>query len=247
MRDKPWIFRTYAGHSTAPQSNALYRKNLAKGQTGLSVAFDLPTQTGYDSDHPLARGEVGKVGVPISHLGDMRTLFDGIPLSSMNTSMTINAPAAWLLALYVALADEQGVDRTKLQGTTQNDIIKEYLARGTYIFPPAPALRLTTDMIAFTTAEMPKWNPINLCSYHLQEAGADAVEEAAFALAAAIAVLDACRARGAIPALEFPSAVGRISFFVNSGVRFITEICKLRAMARIWSEVTKDSYGGQET
>ena len=193
-RDKPWIFRTYAGHSSAAASNALYRTNLAKGQTGLSVAFDLPTQTGYDSDHPLARGEVGKVGVPISHIGDMRTLFEGLPLDQMNTSMTINAPAAWLLALYVALADEQGVERSRLQGTTQNDIIKEYLARGTYIFPPAPALRLTTDTIAFTTAEMPKWNPINLCSYHLQEAGADAVEEAAFALAAAVAVLDAAKA-----------------------------------------------------
>jgi (2R)-ethylmalonyl-CoA mutase len=210
-RDKPWIFRTYAGHSSAAASNALYRTNLAKGQTGLSVAFDLPTQTGYDSDHPLAKGEVGKVGVPVSHIGDMRTLFEGLPLDRMNTSMTINAPAAWLLALYAALADEQGIERAKLQGTTQNDIIKEYLARGTYIFPPAPALRLTTDTIAFTTAEMPKWNPINLCSYHLQEAGADAVEEAAFALAAAIAVLDAAKARGAIPLSEFPNAVGRIS------------------------------------
>jgi (2R)-ethylmalonyl-CoA mutase len=242
-RDKPWIFRTYAGHSSAAASNALYRTNLGKGQTGLSVAFDLPTQTGYDSDHPLAKGEVGKVGVPVGHLGDMRALFDGIPLDAMNTSMTINAPAAWLLALYVAVADEQNVARASLQGTTQNDIIKEYLARGTYIFPPRPGLRLTTDTIAFTTAEMPKWNPVNLCSYHLQEAGADAVEEAAFALAAAIAVLDACKARGAIPPDEFPKAVGRISFFVNSGVKFITEICKLRAMARIWDEVTKTRYG----
>jgi (2R)-ethylmalonyl-CoA mutase len=242
-RDNPWIFRTYAGHSSAAASNALYRTNLAKGQTGLSVAFDLPTQTGYDSDHPLARGEVGKVGVPIGHLGDMRALFDGIPLAQMNTSMTINAPAAWLLALYVAVADEQGAARASLTGTTQNDIIKEYLARGTYIFPPKPALRLTTDTIAFTTAEMPKWNPVNLCSYHLQEAGADAVEEAAFALAAAIAVLDACRARGAIPESEFPKAVGRISFFVNSGVKFITEICKLRAMGRIWDELTQSRYG----
>ena len=241
-QDRPWIFRTYAGHSSAVASNALYRANLAKGQTGLSVAFDLPTQTGYDSDHPLAKGEVGKVGVPVGHLGDMRALFKGLPLAKMNTSMTINAPAAWLLALYVALADEQGAPRAALMGTTQNDIIKEYLARGTYIFPPRPALRLTCDTIAFTTAEMPKWNPVNLCSYHLQEAGADAVEEAAFALAAAIAVLDACRARGAIPAQEFPNAVGRISFFVNSGVRFVTEVCKLRAMARIWSEVTKDRY-----
>ncbi|HSM95740.1 MAG TPA: protein meaA [Rhizomicrobium sp.] len=242
-REKPWIFRTYAGHSSAKASNALYRTNLAKGQTGLSVAFDLPTQTGYDSDDALAKGEVGKVGVPISHLGDMRALFDGIPLDKMNTSMTINAPAAWLLALYVAVADEQGAPRASLTGTTQNDIIKEYLARGTYIFPPKPALRLTTDTIAFTTAEMPKWNPINLCSYHLQEAGADAVEEAAFALAAAISVLDACKARGAIPDSEFPKAVGRISFFVNSGVKFITEICKLRAMGQVWDEIAKDRYG----
>ncbi len=241
-RDKPWIFRTYAGHSSAAASNALYRTNLAKGQTGLSVAFDLPTQTGYDSDDALAKGEVGKVGVPVSHLDDMRALFDRLPLDRMNTSMTINAPAMWLLALYVALADEQGVERAKLQGTTQNDIIKEYLARGTYIFPPAPALRLTTDMIAFTTVEMPKWNPINLCSYHLQEAGADAVEEAAFALAAAVSVLDAARERGAIPPDEFSNAVGRISFFVNSGVRFITEICKLRAMAFLWDEIARDRY-----
>ena len=241
-RDRPWIFRTYAGHTSAAASNALYRGNLAKGQTGLSVAFDLPTQTGYDSDHALAKGEVGKVGVPVSHLGDMRALFDRIPLDRMNTSMTINAPAAWLLALYVAVADEQGAARAALTGTTQNDIIKEYLARGTYIFPPKPALRLTTDTIAFTTAEMPKWNPINLCSYHLQEAGADAVEEAAFALAAAIAVLDAAKARGAIPESDFPNAVGRISFFVNSGVKFITEICKLRAMGRLWDEICKDRY-----
>jgi (2R)-ethylmalonyl-CoA mutase len=245
-RDKPWIFRTYAGHSSAAASNALYRGNLAKGQTGLSVAFDLPTQTGYDSDHPLAKGEVGKVGVPIGHLGDMRALFDGIPLERMNTSMTINAPAAWLLALYVAVADEQGATRASLQGTTQNDIIKEYLARGTYIFPPRPALKLTTDTIAFTTRDMPKWNPINLCSYHLQEAGADAVEEAAFALAAAIAVLDACKNGGTMRLEEFPQAVGRISFFVNSGVRFITEICKLRAMARIWDETTKSRYGVED-
>jgi (2R)-ethylmalonyl-CoA mutase len=242
-RDPPWIFRTYAGHSSAAASNALYRGNLGKGQTGLSVAFDLPTQTGYDSDHPLAKGEVGKVGVPIGHLGDMRALFDSLPLARMNTSMTINAPAAWLLALYVALADEQDVPRAALTGTTQNDIIKEYLARGTYIFPPGPALRLTCDVIAFTTAEMPKWNPVNLCSYHLQEAGAEPAEEAAFALAAAIEVLDTCRACGAIAPEEFPNAVGRISFFVNSGVRFITEICKLRAMARVWDEVTRDRYG----
>jgi (2R)-ethylmalonyl-CoA mutase len=242
-RDRPWIFRTYAGHSSAKASNALYRTNLAKGQTGLSIAFDLPTQTGYDSDDPLAKGEVGKVGVPVSHIGDMRALFEGIPLDKMNTSMTINAPAAWLLALYVAIADEQGAPRSSLTGTTQNDIIKEYLARGTYIFPPSPALRLTTDTIAFTTSEVPKWNPINLCSYHLQEAGADAVEEAAFALATAVSVLDAARARGAIPPEEFPKAVGRMSFFVNSGVKFITEICKLRAMGALWDEITRDRYG----
>src|SRR6204780_3518561 len=245
-KDRPWIFRTYAGHSSAAASNALYRGNLAKGQTGLSVAFDLPTQTGYDSDDPLARGEVGKVGVPVSHIGDMRALFEGIPLDKMNTSMTINAPAAWLLALYVAVADEQGAARNALTGTTQNDIIKKYLARGTYIFPPKPSLRLTTDTIAFTCAEMPKWNPVNLCSYHLQEAGADAVEEAAFALAAAIAVLDAVRAGGAIPESEFPKAVGRISFFVNSGVRFITEICKLRTMGRLWDEIAQQRYGVED-
>ncbi len=242
-KDKPWIFRTYAGHSSAVASNALYRGNLAKGQTGLSVAFDLPTQTGYDSDDALSKGEVGKVGVPVSHIGDMRALFDGIPLDKMNTSMTINAPAAWLLALYVAVADEQGAPRASLTGTTQNDIIKEYLARGTYIFPPKPALRLTSDMIAFTTAELPKWNPINLCSYHLQEAGADAVEEAAFALAAAISVLDAAKLCGAIPPEEFPKAVGRISFFVNSGVKFIAEICKLRAMGKVWDDITLSRYG----
>jgi (2R)-ethylmalonyl-CoA mutase len=242
-RDKPWIFRTYAGHSSAKASNTLYRGNLAKGQTGLSVAFDLPTQTGYDSDDAICKGEVGKVGVPISHIGDMRTLFEGIPLDKMNTSMTINAPAAWLLALYVAVADEQGAPRASLTGTTQNDIIKEYLARGTYIFPPKPAMRLTTDTIAFTTAQVPKWNPINLCSYHLQEAGADAVEEAAFALATAVSTLDACKKRGAIPPEEFPKAVGRMSFFVNSGVKFITEICKLRAMGQLWDEITRDRYG----
>jgi ethylmalonyl-CoA mutase len=243
-RDKPWIFRTYAGHSSASASNALYRTNLAKGQTGLSVAFDLPTQLGYDSDHLLAKGEVGKVGVPVSHIGDMRALFEEIPLERMNTSMTINAPAAWLLALYVALADEQGADRTKLQGTTQNDVIKEYLARGTYIFPPEPALRLTTDTIAFACAEIPKWNPINVCSYHLQEAGADAVEEAAFALAAATAVLDATRTR--VAAEAFASAVGRISFFVNSGVKFVTEICKLRAMAQVWDALCRERYGVED-
>jgi (2R)-ethylmalonyl-CoA mutase len=241
--DKPWIFRTYAGHSNARDSNALYRKNLAKGQTGLSVAFDLPTQTGYDSDHPLAKGEVGKVGVPISHLGDMRTLFDHIPLGEMNTSMTINATAAWLLALYVALADEQGVARAKLQGTTQNDIIKEYLSRGTYVFPPAPSMRLTKDVILFTTREMPKWNPINVCSYHLQEAGATPVQELAFALATAIAVLDTVGASGAFERGAFGEVVGRISFFVNAGLRFITELCKMRAFAELWDEITAERYG----
>jgi (2R)-ethylmalonyl-CoA mutase len=242
-RDKPWIFRTYAGHSTAHDSNALYRKNLAKGQTGLSVAFDLPTQTGYDSDHVLAKGEVGKVGVPISHLGDMRTLFEQIPLGKMNTSMTINATAAWLLALYVALADEQGVARGTLQGTTQNDIIKEYLSRGTHVFPPAPSMRLTKDVILFTTREMPKWNPINVCSYHLQEAGATPVQELAFALATAIAVLDTVQASGAVETGAFGEVVGRISFFVNAGLRFITELCKMRAFAELWDEITAERYG----
>jgi (2R)-ethylmalonyl-CoA mutase len=242
-RDKPWIFRTYAGHSNARDSNALYRKNLAKGQTGLSVAFDLPTQTGYDSDHPLAKGEVGKVGVPISHLGDMRTLFERIPLGEMNTSMTINATAAWLLALYVALADEQGVARQKLQGTTQNDIIKEYLSRGTYVFPPAPSMRLTKDVILFTTREMPKWNPINVCSYHLQEAGATPVQELAFALATAIAVLDTVQASGTVERGAFGEVVGRISFFVNAGLRFVTELCKMRAFAELWDEITAERYG----
>ncbi|MFL5066807.1 MAG: methylmalonyl-CoA mutase family protein, partial [Xanthobacteraceae bacterium] len=217
MRDKPWIFRTYAGHSAATESNALYRKNLAKGQTGLSVAFDLPTQTGYDADHPFAKGEVGKVGVPIGHVGDMRALFDGIPLAEMNTSMTINATAAWLLALYVAVADEQGAARASLQGTTQNDIIKEYLSRGTYVFPPGPSMRLTKDVILFTTREMPKWNPMNVCSYHLQEAGATPVQELAYALATAIAVLDTVKASGEVAPDAFGEVVGRISFFVNAG------------------------------
>jgi (2R)-ethylmalonyl-CoA mutase len=243
LRDKPWIFRTYAGHSTAEASNALYRKNLGKGQTGLSVAFDLPTQTGYDSDHPHAKGEVGKVGVPISHIGDMRMLFDGIPLREMNTSMTINATAAWLLALYVALADEQGVARKKLTGTTQNDIIKEYLSRGTYVFPPAPSMRLTKDVILFTTKEMPKWNPMNVCSYHLQEAGATPVQELAFALATAIGVLDAVKASGQCAPEEFGEVVGRISFFVNAGLRFVTEICKMRAFSELWDEITRERYG----
>ena len=242
-RDKPWIFRTYAGHSTARESNALYRKNLAKGQTGLSVAFDLPTQTGYDSDHPAALGEVGKVGVPICHLGDMRALFAEIPLGTMNTSMTINATAAWLLALYVALADEQGVERARLQGTTQNDIIKEYLSRGTYVFPPPPSMRLTRDVILFTTREMPKWNPVNVCSYHLQEAGATPVQELAFALATAIAILDGVKASGAVASDAFADVVGRISFFVNAGLRFITELCKLRAFVELWDEITAQRYG----
>jgi len=242
-RDKPWIFRTYAGHSTAQDSNALYRRNLAKGQTGLSVAFDLPTQTGYDSDHPAALGEVGKVGVPVCHLGDMRALFAEIPLGAMNTSMTINATAAWLLALYVALADEQGVERAALQGTVQNDIIKEYLSRGTYVFPPAPSMRLSRDVIVFTTREMPKWNPMNVCSYHLQEAGATPTQELAFALATAIAVLDAVRASGAVAPGAFGEVVGRISFFVNAGLRFVTEICKMRAFVELWDEITASRYG----
>src|SRR6266581_1652840 len=243
MHDKPWIFRTYAGHSNAAESNALYRKNLGKGQTGLSVAFDLPTQTGYDCDHALARGEVGKVGVAISHLGDMRMLFENIPLGEMNTSMTINATAAWLLALYIAVADEQGAERHALQGTTQNDIIKEYLSRGTYVFPPAPSMRLTKDTIVFTTAELPKWNPMNVCSYHLQEAGATPVQELAYALATAIAVLDTVKASGEVKPEAFGEVVGRISFFVNAGLRFITEMCKMRAFCELWDEITRDRYG----
>ncbi|MGN6459852.1 MAG: methylmalonyl-CoA mutase family protein [Pseudolabrys sp.] len=242
-RDKPWIFRTYAGHSTAKASNELYRKNLAKGQTGLSVAFDLPTQTGYDSDHVLARGEVGKVGVPICHLGDMRALFDGIPLATMNTSMTINATAAWLMALYIAVADEQGAPRTALTGTIQNDIIKEYLSRGTYVYPPAPSLRLIKDVAIFTTSEVPKWNPMNVCSYHLQEAGATPVQELAFALATATAVLDTVKASGEVTPEKFGEVVGRISFFVNAGLRFVTEICKMRAFVDLWDEITRDRYG----
>ena len=243
MPDSPWLFRTYAGHSTASASNALFRTNLNKGQTGLSVAFDLPTQTGYDSDHPLANGEVGKVGVPIGHLGDMRTLFDGIPLADMNTSMTINATAAWLMALYVATADEQGASRSKLQGTTQNDIIKEYLARGTYVFPPQASLRLTANTIAFTAREMPKFNPVNICSYHLQEAGATPVQELAFALATSIAVLDAAKASPEIAAEAFPVVASRISFFVNAGIRFITEMCKMRAFVDLWDDLLRDRYG----
>jgi ethylmalonyl-CoA mutase len=243
VRDKPWLIRTYSGHSTAAKSNELYRKNLSKGQTGLSIAFDLPTQTGYDSDHELARGEVGKVGVPVSHFGDMRTLLDGIPLAEMNTSMTINATAAWLLALYVAVADETGAPRTKLTGTIQNDIIKEYLSRGTYVFPPEPSLRLIKDTILFTCGEMPKWNPMNVCSYHLQEAGATPVQELAFALATAQAVLDAVKASGEVAPADFGPVVGRISFFVNAGLRFITEICKMRAFGELWDELTAKRYG----
>jgi len=245
-RDRPWIFRTYSGHSTARDSNALYRSNLARGQTGLSVAFDLPTQTGYDSDHALAKGEVGKVGVPICHLGDMRMLFEGIALDQMNTSMTINAPAAWLLSLYIALADEQGVARSKLQGTTQNDIIKEYLSRGTYIFPPEPSMRLITDMISYTYTELPKFNPVNVCSYHLQEAGATPVQELAFALTTAIAVLDHVRASGQVDEKDFPKVVGRVSFFVNAGLKFITEMCKMRAFVDLWDEITAERYGVED-
>jgi (2R)-ethylmalonyl-CoA mutase len=244
--DRPWLFRTYAGHSSAAGSNTLFRANLARGQTGLSVAFDLPTQTGYDSDHVLARGEVGKVGVPIGHLGDMRALFDAIPLAKMNTSMTINAPAAWLLALYIAVAEEQGTGRAKLAGTIQNAIIKEYLARGTYIFPPGPSLRLITDVISYTYAHMPRWNPINICSYHLQEAGATPVQELAFALSTACAVLDAVRDSGAVSAADFPALVGRISFFVNAGMRFVTELCKMRAFTELWDEICQSRYGVEE-
>jgi (2R)-ethylmalonyl-CoA mutase len=241
--EKPWLFRTYSGHSSAKASNALYRTNLGRGQTGLSVAFDLPTQTGYDSDHVLARGEVGKVGVPICHLGDMRVLFDQIPLAQMNTSMTINAPAAWLLALYIAVAEEQGAKRADLNGTVQNDIIKEYLSRGTYIFPPQASMRLITDVIAFTYRELPKWNPTNVCSYHLQEAGATPVQELAYALATAIAVLDAVRDSGQVPEADFAQAFGRISFFVNAGIRFVTEICKMRAFVDLWEEIGRERYG----
>ncbi|MFD8236518.1 protein meaA [Streptomyces sp. NPDC059696] len=242
-KDRPWLMRTYAGHSTAEASNELYRRNLAKGQTGLSVAFDLPTQTGYDSDHVLARGEVGRVGVPIGHVGDMRRLFQDIPLEQMNTSMTINATAMWLLALYQVVAEEQGADITKLQGTTQNDIVKEYLSRGTHVFPPGPSLRLTTDMIAYTVSHIPKWNPINICSYHLQEAGATPVQEIAYAMSTAIAVLDAVRDSGQVPQERMGDVVARISFFVNAGVRFIEEMCKMRAFGRIWDRITRERYG----
>jgi (2R)-ethylmalonyl-CoA mutase len=245
-RDKPWIFRTYAGHSTARESNHLYRQNLAKGQTGLSIAFDLPTQTGLDSDHPLARGEVGKVGVAISHIGDMRALFTDIPLASMNTSMTINATAPWLMALYIAVADEQGAPRLELQGTTQNDIVKEYLARGAYVFPPEPSLRLTQDLILFCARETPKWNPINVCSYHLQEAGATPVQELSYALATAIAVLERVRQSGEVGDADFAEVVGRISFFVNAGMRFVTELAKMRAFVELWDEITRDRFGVQD-
>ena len=242
-RDRPWIMRTYSGHSTAAASNALYRTNLAKDQTGLSVAFDLPTQTGYDADDPLARGEVGKVGVPVSHVGDMRALFDGLPLDQMNTSMTINATAVWLLSLYIAVAEDQGVDHHVLRGTTQNDIIKEYLSRGTHIFPPAASMRLITDLITYTVDEVPKWNPINICSYHLQEAGATPTQELAYALATAIGVLDAVKATGRVPESEFGKVVGRMSFFVNAGIRFVEELCKMRAFVELWDRVTRERYG----
>ncbi len=250
-RDRPWVMRTYAGHSSAAASNALYRRNLEKGQTGLSVAFDLPTQTGYDPDHVLARGEVGKVGVPVCHIGDMRALFRDIPLSRMNTSMTINATAMWLLALYQVAAEEQadaaGEDPAEavraLSGTTQNDIIKEYLSRGTYVFAPGPSLRLITDMVTYTVVEIPRWNPINICSYHLQEAGATPVQEIAYAMSTAIAVLDAVRDSGQVPAEKFGDVVARISFFVNAGVRFVEEMCKMRAFVQLWDELTRDRYG----
>src|SRR5690242_16467131 len=241
--DRPWVMRTYAGHSSAAASNALFRRNLAKGQTGLSVAFDLPTQTGYDPDHELARGEVGRVGVPVAHLGDMRELFGGIRVADANTSMTINATAMWLLALYRVLAEEQGADPAALAGTTQNDIVKEYLSRGTYIFPPGPSLRLTADTIAYAVTELPRWNPVNICSYHLQEAGATPVQEVGFALAAAVAVLDAVRDGGQLPAARFGEVVARISFFVNAGVRFVEELAKMRAFAALWDEITQARYG----
>ncbi|WP_411975708.1 methylmalonyl-CoA mutase family protein [Sulfitobacter faviae] len=244
QKDRPWLIRTYAGHSTAAASNALYRSNLERGQTGLSVAFDLPTQTGYDSDHVLSRGEVGKVGVPVNHLGDMRALFDGIPLEQMNTSMTINATAPWLLALYIAVAEEQGADVSKLQGTVQNDLIKEYLSRGTYICPPAPSLKMIADVAEFCYTNVPKWNPMNVCSYHLQEAGATPEQELAFALATATAVLDALKPR--VPAEDFPKLVGRISFFVNAGIRFVTEMCKMRAFVDLWDEICRERYGVED-
>ena len=243
MIDKPWMIRTYSGHSSARASNELYRSNLAKGQTGLSVAFDLPTQTGYDPDHVLAHGEVGKVGVPVPHLGEMRTLFDGIPLDEMNTSMTINATAMWLIAMYVALADEQGVPRHQLSGTSQNDIVKEYLSRGTFIFGPEPSRRLTVDLITYTVREIPKWNPINVCPYHLQEAGATPVQELAYGLATAIGVLDAVRDSGQVSPEEFPEVVGRISFFIDVTTRFVEEMCKMRAFTQMWDRICLERYG----
>ncbi len=245
-KDRPWLIRTYSGHSSARASNELYRSNLAKGQTGLSVAFDLPTQTGYDPDHPLARGEVGKVGVPVSHLDDMDVLFDQLPLDQMNTSMTINAVAPWMLAMYIALAERRGIDPAKLQGTTQNDIIKEYLSRGTHIYPPGPSLRLIVDTITYSVQNVPKWNPTNICSYHLQEAGATPVQELAFSLATAMTVLDAVRDSGQIPEAEFPKVVSRLSFFVNAGIRFIEECCKMRSFTRMWDEITRDRYGVED-
>ncbi|MGY1638508.1 protein meaA [Geodermatophilus sp. SYSU D00742] len=245
-RDRPWVMRTYAGHSSPVESNALYRRNLAKGQTGLSVAFDLPTQTGYDPDDELAVGEVGKVGVPVTHIGDMRALFDGIPLDEMNTSMTINATAMWLLALYQSVAEEHGHDVAELAGTTQNDIIKEYLSRGTYVFPPGPSMRLTTDMVAYTVSAMPRWNPVNICSYHLQEAGATPVQEIAYAMSTAIAVLDSVRDSGQVPPDRFGQVVARISFFVNAGVRFVEEMCKMRAFTQLWDELTRERYGVED-
>ncbi|HVF76116.1 MAG TPA: protein meaA [Acidimicrobiales bacterium] len=243
MPDRPWVMRTYSGHSTARASNALYRMNLSKGQTGLSVAFDLPTQTGYDPDAVEARGEVGKVGVPVAHLGHMKQLLDGIPVGDMNASMTINATAMWLLGLYIANAEDHGVDPSVLQGTTQNDIVKEYLSRGTYIFPPAPSRRLIVDMIAYTVRHVPKWNPINVCSYHLQEAGATPVQEVAYALATAVGVLDAVRESGQVSDDELPSVVGRISFFCNAGIRFVEETCKMRAFTRLWDRICAERYG----
>jgi (2R)-ethylmalonyl-CoA mutase len=241
--DKPWIFRTYAGYATPRATNERFKANLAKGQTGLSVAFDLPTQCGYDSDHPMAAGEVGRVGVPVCHLGDMSTLLEGIPLQEMNTSMTINATAVWLLSLYVAAAEEHGVEPISLAGTTQNDILKEYLSRGTYAFPPEPSMRLTTDLITWTFSEVPLWNPINVCSYHLQEAGADPVLEVAFTLANAVAVLDAVQETGRVRDDDFPRLVGRISFFCNAGIRFVEEMCKVRAFTRLWDRLTYERYG----
>src|SRR5579863_1108887 len=245
-RDRPWVMRTYSGHSSAQASNELYRTNLSRGQTGLSIAFDLPTQTGYDPDAPAAAGEVGKVGVPVAHLGHMRQLLDGIPVAEMNTSMTINATAAWLLALYVANADDVGAPRAALSGTTQNDLVKEYLSRGTYIFPPGPSARLTVDVVAYTVREMPKWNPINVCSYHLQEAGATPVQEVAYALATAIGVLDAVRESGKVEKTMIPAVVGRMSFFVNAGIRFVEETCKVRALTRMWDRICEERYGVED-